>query len=100
MKLHAFPSLKRRASVAAAFLATAVMSLGGLSSALAQSGEVRTVAGAPAAGMVRRVADPYRSRFPNVVLRTHEGKTVRFYDDLLKGKIVLINFMYATCTER
>jgi protein SCO1/2 len=38
------------------------------------------------------------SRFPNVTLRTHEGRSVRFYDDLLKGKIVLINFMYAQCT--
>src|SRR5262249_4488134 len=35
--------------------------------------------------------------FPNVPLRTHEGKTVRFYDDLIKGKIVTINVMYATC---
>jgi len=34
---------------------------------------------------------------PNVVLWTHENKTVRFYDDLIKGKIVLINFMYARC---
>lgn len=35
--------------------------------------------------------------FPNVVLTTHEGKKVRFYDDLLKDKIVLINMMYAQC---
>jgi protein SCO1/2 len=35
--------------------------------------------------------------FPNVVLRTHEGREVRFYDDLIKGKVVLINFMYARC---
>jgi protein SCO1 len=35
--------------------------------------------------------------FPNVVLTTHEGKKVRFYDDLLKDKIVLINFMYVRC---
>lgn len=35
--------------------------------------------------------------FPNVLLTTHEGKTVRFYDDLLKDKIVLINFMYVKC---
>lgn len=35
--------------------------------------------------------------FPNVVLTTHEGKKVRFYDDLLKDKIVMINFMYAKC---
>ncbi|HEV7905445.1 MAG TPA: SCO family protein [Pyrinomonadaceae bacterium] len=35
--------------------------------------------------------------FPNVVLTTHEGRKVRFYDDLLKDKIVLINFMYVRC---
>jgi len=35
--------------------------------------------------------------FPNLVLTTHEGKKVRFYDDLLKDKIVLINMMYAKC---
>jgi protein SCO1/2 len=35
--------------------------------------------------------------FPNVVLTTHEGKKVRFYDDLLKDKIVVLNFMYASC---
>jgi protein SCO1/2 len=36
--------------------------------------------------------------FPNVELVTHAGKKVRFYDDLVKDKIVLINFMYAECT--
>jgi protein SCO1/2 len=41
-----------------------------------------------------------RKHLPNVVLTTHEGKTVRFYDDLIKGKVVAINFMYATCEER
>ena len=35
--------------------------------------------------------------FPNVQLITHEGKKVRFYDDLIKDKIVVINFMYAKC---
>jgi len=35
--------------------------------------------------------------FPNVVLTTHEGKKVRFYDDLIKDKIVTINMMYADC---
>src|SRR5687768_3819298 len=40
----------------------------------------------------------FRERhLPNVVLTTHEGKKVRFYDDLMKDKIVVINFMYATC---
>jgi protein SCO1/2 len=42
--------------------------------------------------------DTIRERyFPNVVLTTHEGKKVRFYDDLVKDKIVIINMMYATC---
>ena len=36
--------------------------------------------------------------FPNVVLTTHEGKKVRFYDDLIKDKLVTLNFMYANCT--
>lgn len=35
--------------------------------------------------------------FPNYELTTHEGKKVRFYDDLIKDKIVVINFMYADC---
>jgi protein SCO1 len=35
--------------------------------------------------------------FPNVLLTTHDGKKVRFYDDLVKDKIVIFNFMYAKC---
>jgi protein SCO1 len=35
--------------------------------------------------------------FPNFELTTHEGRKVRFYDDLIKDKIVVINFMYAKC---
>ena len=35
--------------------------------------------------------------FPNVTLTTHNGKKVRFYDDLIKDKIVIINFMYVKC---
>lgn len=36
--------------------------------------------------------------FTNAPLRTHDGRTVRFYDDLLKNKLVVINMMYTTCT--
>jgi protein SCO1 len=42
-------------------------------------------------------APAWRGRFPNVPLRTHDGRTVRFYDDLLRGKIVTLNFMYVEC---
>ncbi|MEM7200670.1 MAG: hypothetical protein AAF628_10415 [Planctomycetota bacterium] len=38
-------------------------------------------------------------RFPNVELRTHDGRSVRFYDDLVRGKIVALNFMYVACTK-
>ena len=38
-----------------------------------------------------------RRYFPNVELQTQDGKTVRFYDDLIKNKIVTINFFYAKC---
>jgi protein SCO1 len=35
--------------------------------------------------------------FSNVTLTTHEGNKVRFYDDLIRGKIAVINMMYAQC---
>src|SRR5258705_13526090 len=71
-----------------------------------------TLAVAPlAAGVVARAASsdnkfkvPESSReklqkryFPNFELTTHEGKKVHFYADLIKDKIVVINFMYAKC---
>lgn len=37
--------------------------------------------------------------FPNVPLITSEGKTVRFYDDLIKDRLVVINFIYASCPD-
>ena len=35
--------------------------------------------------------------FPNHILLTQDNQPVRFYDDLLKNKIVLINFVFTTC---
>ena len=40
-----------------------------------------------------------QKRFPNVPLLTHAGTEVRFYDDLLKDKKVVINFTYTVCTN-
>jgi protein SCO1 len=63
--------------------------------------------GASPAGVVvvGQASDSYTSsrkktqerHFPNFELTTHEGKKVRFYDDLVKDKIVVINFFYADC---
>lgn len=38
-----------------------------------------------------------KKTFPNVPVLTHDGKVVRFYDDLIKNKIVMINFTYTDC---
>jgi protein SCO1 len=37
------------------------------------------------------------SHFPNVELTTQYGKKVRFYDDLIKGKVVALELIYTTC---
>jgi protein SCO1/2 len=37
--------------------------------------------------------------FPNVELVNQDGKTVRFYDDLIKDKVVAINFIYTHCGD-
>jgi protein SCO1/2 len=52
--------------------------------------------------MISRVfkPNPYSqgaAKFTNAVLRTQDNKEVRFYDDLIKGKQVVINMMYADC---
>ncbi len=36
---------------------------------------------------------------PNLPLITHEGRRVLFYDDLVRGKSVSLNFFYANCEE-
>ena len=40
-----------------------------------------------------------RYHLPNVALVTHDGKPVRFYEDLVKDRKVVINFMYTTCAD-
>jgi protein SCO1/2 len=42
-------------------------------------------------------ADDPHGRIPNTELITQDGKKVHFYDDLVKGRIVAIAFVYTTC---
>lgn len=42
--------------------------------------------------------DPQAAYFTNAILTTHDGRRVRFYDDLLKDRNVVINMMYTTCS--
>ncbi len=45
-------------------------------------------------------ASPWGSNyFPNVPLVTHNGETVHFFDDLIKDKVVVINFIYTHCPD-
>ena len=37
--------------------------------------------------------------FPNSTVRTQDGRSLRFYDDVIKGKIVVISFIYTSCTD-
>jgi protein SCO1/2 len=42
---------------------------------------------------VRPPGGPYSAYFPNVVVVTHEGRRALFYNDLLRGRVVLVNCM-------
>jgi protein SCO1/2 len=42
-------------------------------------------------------AEAAAAYFPNHILMTQDNKPVRFFDDMLKGKTVLINFAFTTC---
>jgi protein SCO1/2 len=44
----------------------------------------------------RRIQEQH---FPDIPLITHEGQQVRFYHDLIKDKIVSLNFFFAKCDE-
>ncbi len=37
--------------------------------------------------------------FPNVELTTHRGERVRFFDDLVRDKVVVISFLYTNCPD-
>ena len=37
--------------------------------------------------------------FPNVPLVTQDGERVRFYDDLIQDKVVVINFIFTSCND-
>ncbi len=39
------------------------------------------------------------SYFPNTALINQDGESVRFFDDLIKDKVVAINFIFTSCTD-
>jgi protein SCO1/2 len=37
--------------------------------------------------------------FPDVVLQAHDGTELRFYQDLIRDRVVTLNFMYVNCAD-
>lgn len=68
-----------------------------LASMLNLAGGAAALSSGVAAAAVKPRPGPRAGYFPNFVLTTHEGKSVRFYDDLMRGKTVMVNFMYTHC---
>src|SRR5438128_5940108 len=65
------------------------MGAGALSAVLAGAGTQQS----------RAAAGPRAGYFPNAIFQTHDGRKVRFYDDLIKGKRVVINVFLIECTD-
>ena len=56
----------------------------------------RPSAAAPPVGS----ATPWgRDYFPNTLLTDQDGQTLRFFDDLIAGKVVVINFIFTGCGD-
>lgn len=52
----------------------------------------------PAAADAAEAAGGFRGGyFPNVEMRTQDDSPVRFYDDCLKDRVVVVQFTYASC---
>jgi protein SCO1/2 len=76
----------------------------GMAATAAVATNVPRAAVAAAGDFVPETQATARSRIqqqhlPNIPLVTHEGTEVRFYDDLVKDKIVMFNFFYAVCAD-
>lgn len=37
--------------------------------------------------------------FPNYELKAHTGETLRFFDDVIEGKVVAVNFIFTSCKD-
>src|SRR3989442_459873 len=82
------PTLNRRRWLTAAALTPVAGAL------IARAADVTSTSAVPSP------RETIQARYlPNLVLRTQDDKEARFYDDLLKDKIVTINFIYSTCAD-
>ncbi|MCB1907071.1 MAG: SCO family protein [Rhodocyclaceae bacterium] len=84
--------------LALAALANAHESAGdGPGAPVARAGSNKPVATDIAA--VRRKAPDARAYFTDLELQDQHGRTVKFYSDVLAGKVVMLNFIYTSCED-
>jgi cytochrome oxidase Cu insertion factor (SCO1/SenC/PrrC family) len=77
---------------------TSAGKIAGIIALLLVHGTIATVSVGPAAAAPQ--GSPWGGNyFPNIPLVTQDGVIVRCYDDLIKNKIVVINFIYASCRD-
>ncbi len=69
-------------------------------SACASTGTSKLIAASAESQSCKKPGGPSAKYFPNVVVMTHTGRKAWFYDDLIKGKIVGINFMSVKSEEQ
>ena len=81
-----------RFSKMAAFLALLI----GLSVALPVVAKTDAVV-APKEAVSQSDNERARNYFTDTVLTTHKGNKVKFYTDMLEGRVIMINVMYTSC---
>jgi len=69
-------------------------------SACTSTGVGKLVAASAESHLCKKPGGPSAKYFPNVVVMTHTGRKAWFYDDLIKGNIVGINFMSVKSEEQ
>jgi protein SCO1/2 len=76
-------------------LGFATASFAAATSVPAQSGPATAEGGATAPGEM----SPAHKYFTDTILVNQDGKELRFYSDLLKGRVVIINTFFTSCTS-
>ena len=86
---------QRKLSVTKLALAIAAVAALGAGAAAAKQHLAKRVKHSQSAESYHRAFG--RAYFLNAELTTHKGEKVRFFDDLIEGKVVLINFIFTSC---
>jgi len=69
--------------------------------ALFAAGTVAVTGAAAGSSLLARpaLADDGRTAIPNTEVVDQDGRRYRFYDDLVKNRVVMINFFFTSCGE-